>query len=126
LSIGVKCGTFSYAEILRKFELIMGVTGTLQTLSVMEKNIIRDYYDIQIHTYAPSAFGDSKFHVDKDKYIQIKTIDDFYNAIIKEIDDKLVGNTPGCKRAVLVFFETKKDLLKFNDEKRLNQMYDNF
>ena len=27
--IGVKCGKFSYAEILQNFELIMGVTGTL-------------------------------------------------------------------------------------------------
>lgn len=31
--IGVKCGKFSNAEMLNNYELIMGVTGTLESLS---------------------------------------------------------------------------------------------
>ena len=39
----IKCGTFSYAEIvkdLKSFKYIMGVTGTLKTLSPPEKKVV--------------------------------------------------------------------------------------
>ena len=37
--IGIRCGSFSYAEIPKRFQFILGVTGTLQTLSGAEKKV---------------------------------------------------------------------------------------
>jgi hypothetical protein len=36
---------------------IMGVSGTLKTMSQVEKKIISDDYNIKIFTYMPSIFG---------------------------------------------------------------------
>ena len=37
ISIRINCCSFSYAEISLQFQYIMGVTGTLETLSDLEK-----------------------------------------------------------------------------------------
>ncbi len=34
------CGSYSFAEIPFKFDVILGVTGTLESLSDIEKGII--------------------------------------------------------------------------------------
>ncbi len=38
----------------------MGVTGTLNTLSDIEKDIIQNEYKISINTYIPSVFGQNR------------------------------------------------------------------
>ena len=38
--VGIHCGSFSFAEIPHSFSYIVGVTGTLQTLSNAEKKIV--------------------------------------------------------------------------------------
>jgi hypothetical protein len=40
LCININCGSFSYAEIAHEFNFIIGVTGTLKSLSAPEKQII--------------------------------------------------------------------------------------
>lgn len=42
IAISIKCGNFSYAEIPKppQFEYIMGITGTLKTLTEPEKEVI--------------------------------------------------------------------------------------
>ena len=40
ICIGIHCGSFSFAEIPHSFSYIVGVTGTLQTLSDAEKKIV--------------------------------------------------------------------------------------
>jgi len=47
---------FSYAEIPKKFDLILGVTGTLDSLGIYEKQVIRDDYKIIKMTYTPVTF----------------------------------------------------------------------
>jgi hypothetical protein len=42
ICIRIKCGNFSYAEIPRQFQYIMGVTDTLVTLSDPEKESVDD------------------------------------------------------------------------------------
>ena len=37
IGINIKCGTFSYSEIPKKFDLILGLSGTLETLYQHEK-----------------------------------------------------------------------------------------
>lgn len=58
--LGLRCGNFSYAEIVKDFRYIMGVTGTLKTLSEDKKNIMREKYQIERFTYIPSVFGENK------------------------------------------------------------------
>ena len=58
--IGIKCGSFSYAEIPECFKFIMGVTGTLKTLSKSESNIVENVYGIMKKTFIPSVFGENK------------------------------------------------------------------
>jgi len=44
---------FSYAEIPKKFDLILGVTGTLVSLGIYEMQVIKDDYNINKMTYTP-------------------------------------------------------------------------
>ncbi|CAF3372385.1 unnamed protein product [Rotaria sp. Silwood1] len=119
ISISIKCGSFSYAEIPLQFNYIMGVTGTLETLSESEKQIIQNVYKIEKNTYTPSVFGANNliFRVKDD--IRIENSDDYFNVIKKEIDDRLVGRKSSEKRAVLVFFESKQKLKEFYESKAL-------
>jgi hypothetical protein len=39
-AIGLDCASFSYAEVPLQFNIILGVTGTLETLSQAQKDII--------------------------------------------------------------------------------------
>lgn len=113
--ISIRSGSFSYAEIPYRFDYIMGVTGTLQTLSDAEKNIIENIYRVNFKTYMPSVFGQNKrkFAMEEDIYIENK--DDYYNTLREKIDQALDGKT----RAVLVFFEDKTKLNDFYNSKNI-------
>ncbi|CAF1185261.1 unnamed protein product [Adineta steineri] len=118
ICLNIKCGNFSYAEIPLQFKFIMGVTGTLETLSDAEKEIIKNDYKIEKYTFTPSVFGANNltFRIKDD--IKIENNDDYFNVIRREIDDKLIGTSSG-KRAILVFFESAKKLKEFYESKAL-------
>ncbi len=40
--LGLKCGNFSYAEIVKNFSYIFGVTGTLKTISDEKRIIMKE------------------------------------------------------------------------------------
>lgn len=112
----VKLGSFSYAEVPFLFKAILGVTGTLDTLSSTENKIIKENYNINLKTFMPSIY-DRKVvsfekRKDEDLFIE-KTKENYYRALKKEIDRRLVGRNKGTQRAVFVFFETKKSLWSF-------------
>ena len=44
--VQVKCGSFSYAEIPRLYDQILGVTGTLESLGDFERTVIEKEYAI--------------------------------------------------------------------------------
>jgi hypothetical protein len=52
----INCSTFSYAECPLSFHYILGVTGTLDTLSPEQHKIMRNKYNIHSLTFAPSAY----------------------------------------------------------------------
>lgn len=58
--IGINTAEFSYAEVPLQFSIILGVTGTLDTLSKPEKDIIEKVYNIKHNTISPSVHGNSK------------------------------------------------------------------
>jgi energy-coupling factor transporter ATP-binding protein EcfA2 len=118
ISIGIKCGAFSYAEIPKRFNYILGVTGTLKTISKSEKQIIEEAYNIKKKTYMPSVFGENKRKFAKEADVFIENRDDYFITLREKIDFSLTEN----KRAVMVFFESKKNLNEFLNSPNLAQL----
>ncbi|KAL4456870.1 hypothetical protein ABPG74_014508 [Tetrahymena malaccensis] len=121
--IGIKCGSFSYAEIPLKFEYIVGVTGTLQTLTEPELNIIKKEYNINTFTYIPSVFGQNKRKFAEKYDVYVENSDDYYKILREQIDNNLTRNNQ--KRAVLVFFETKNKLMNFYNSPEVQSIKQN-
>lgn len=115
--VQLKCGSYSYAEMPKQFKFITGVTGTLKTLTDFEKNVISKQYGITKYTYIPSVHGQNNgaaFSEDDD--VHIKNESDYYMTIIEEINRRLKGaDGVSDSRAVLVFFESEKQLMEFRD-----------
>ncbi|ETO08017.1 hypothetical protein RFI_29373 [Reticulomyxa filosa] len=111
--LSFQIGSFSYVEIPNNFHCIMGVSGTLEILSDSEQKVIKEKYGISKYTYMPPLFGDNQLVFAKEEDIFIVSESDYFITLKKEIDDRLVGKTAETKRAVLVFFETKKQLMEF-------------
>ena len=59
----IKCGSFSYAELPQAYKCILGLTGTLETMSQPEKRVLEDTYAIKKNTYMPSVYGQSQLQV---------------------------------------------------------------
>ncbi|CAF1234543.1 unnamed protein product, partial [Didymodactylos carnosus] len=57
VGIIINCGTFSYAEMPHEFRFITGVTGTLETLAKLEKDVLENVYYVHKKTIMPSVFG---------------------------------------------------------------------
>jgi len=113
ISILVKFGTFSYAEVPLKFNSILGVTGTLETLSAPEKEIIENVYNIKFKTFIPSCYGRNNLKFSAKDNVLIENEQNHHKIIAQEISHKILGNTPGTKRAVFIVLESNKELSKF-------------
>ena len=109
ISLNIRCGTISYAELPTEFKRIFGVTGTLTELSKQQQATIKGKYKIEKYTYMPSIYGKSKR---KYSGIDIVSTLDYPITIAKRIKEGLVG-TQGGTRAALVFFQNKKALDDF-------------
>jgi hypothetical protein len=55
-AIGIESACLSYAEIPLYFNQILGVTGTLDTLSDQQLKIMKEVYNFISMTYAPSVY----------------------------------------------------------------------
>jgi len=118
LGLVIDCGQFSYAEIPKRYELILGVTGTLmpemkngpQPLGRFEQDIIRQEYRIKSQTELPSVYGERNLLFQENLHVNVtKDVEDFNNAIEQEVAKAREG------RAILVFFETEARLKAWND-----------
>jgi predicted GTPase len=125
ICITVNCGNFSYAEMPHRFEFIMGVSGTLKTLSAPEKDVVSDVYKIKKFTFSPSVYGQSNFQFREGTDIYIENADDYFNAIRREINNRLAGATKSTRRAVFVFFESQQKLMEFYNSKAMVSPFDN-
>ena len=65
--VSIKCGNFSNAHVAKRFNFLMGVTGTLKTMSPLLKQEINNMYNIKRFTYAPSVFDKKKVNFDPEK-----------------------------------------------------------
>jgi preprotein translocase subunit SecA len=107
-------GSFSYAEIpCSNFAAILGVTGTLETLSAPEKTVIENVYGIKFQTIIPSVYGRNNLRFDPKSNVCVSSEENHFQLIAREIQKKLVGQNVGTKRAVFLFFESKQELEAF-------------
>jgi len=127
LAIHVRCGEFSFATLPSMFQHILGVTGTLSDdkLPPQMKDILRQEVRIKDFTYCPSMYHEQKrdFEPTNPKYVRLaKDIDEHYNLIVDEIEDRLMPTTKmEGARSVIVFFRDADEISKFRDSSYFSQ-----
>ncbi len=52
----IKCAQFSYTEIMKSFDLIVGVTSGLTSLNKTEKHYLQEILKIKNYTVVPSMY----------------------------------------------------------------------
>ncbi len=110
----IHSASFSYAEVPKQYEGILGVSGTLNTLSKQEKEILENDYHLMKFTYLPSAYGREPVLWDKNAIgscVVVKKENQFYTTLVDEIRRRQGENT--IKRPILVFFRTKAEIEMF-------------
>ncbi|CAL6013558.1 Helicase-related_protein [Hexamita inflata] len=115
------CGSFSYAEIPKNYQHIIGVTGTLDTVSKPEMKLLTDEYNIKKFSYLPSVYGLNKLNFAKDSSDFVKIVEqkEYFTIIVSEIN-KRRQNKIGIP--VLVFFETSVKLDSFNKSREFKSI----
>ena len=109
----VHCGAFSYAEMLRGkhvFAHIIGVTGTLKTLSSAEKTIIHQVFGIERYSYMPSAYGRNKLAFRKNDGVKVEEGADYHKELLEEMNRRWRNDQP-----VMVFFNDMPALEAFKE-----------
>ena len=145
----VDCGHFGYEKIVRigeqmhEYACILGVTGTLEPImkevdgkiseqrKILERFCLREasanrpQKSLQC-TFVPSVYSKSTGRLTfldrkKNSILFVKSLDDFYVTIFKEIEDCNHEQNKDLKisRAVLVVFETSKQLEDCADSRYL-------
>lgn len=113
----IDCGAFAYAEIPNMYTFTMGVTGTLDTLTKYENDLLKRVYKLEKKTYIPSVYGENKltFRGKSSEDVRIERHAGYYIAICEQIHARLTGVSIGKQnaRAVLVFFESIPKLNAF-------------
>lgn len=108
LKFNVRCGSFSYAKLPRDFDLVMGVTGTLETMSEEERRIVKEEYDIKKLVYMPSVYGHNQ--VQTRRITAARNKDEFVKTLVEEIE------THRKNRAAIVFFDSSMELRDFSKQ----------
>ncbi|KAL1390322.1 hypothetical protein pipiens_012429, partial [Culex pipiens pipiens] len=105
-------GSMSYAKLPENFPLILGVSGTLTTLSSYEKKVVKDHYNITDLSVMPSFFGGSnlKFNETQD-FSCLNTVNEWMNAIFGRINMMVYA-----RRSVLVVFDTDLKINAFKQQ----------
>jgi hypothetical protein len=109
----IHSASFSYAEFPKYYQGILGVSGTLKTLSQQEKGILAHDYKLSKFTFLPSAYGREPILWDPNatSSIIIAKEHTFSTVLLDEIrrrqGEELV------KRPILVFFRTKAEIDMF-------------
>ncbi|XP_052567108.1 protein translocase subunit SecA-like [Culex pipiens pallens] len=107
--LNLSLGSTSYAKIPEAFPLILGVSGTLTTLSNYEKKIVNNYYNIQEMSVMSSFFGASnlKFNQATD-FNCLNSVTSWMHAIFARINTII-----NAGRSVLVIFDTDTSINAF-------------
>jgi hypothetical protein len=105
-SVTINCGKFSFAELPKGYNFILGVSGTLTSLSKLESSLLQKY-EIARLTIMPSIFGIKKKSFDEATNTSIySTKAQWHEAIDSKI--KAAKSQP-----VLIFFENAACLTEY-------------
>ena len=110
----IKCGSFLYSQIPYDFYSILGVTGTLKSLSKKEHEVMQKSYGIKKYVVMPSLFDKKgKLDYSQNKDLLILSQDRFINELYCVITRYQKNDDPSCERPVIVFFEDEDRLMQF-------------
>jgi len=87
----ITSGRYSYAEIPKKFEAVLGISGTVETTPIVQKQAIYVDYDIKYETIVPSYFGSQKLNFSTIHNVHVTNQNDYHAKIRAEIDKNLSG-----------------------------------
>ncbi|ETO00512.1 hypothetical protein RFI_36928, partial [Reticulomyxa filosa] len=93
--------------------------------SFKKQQVVEIDYDISKYTYMPSLFGHNQLIFAEEKDILIVKRCDYFTTLKKEIDNRLIGKYTNARRAALVFFESKKQLMEFYESSNFLAMKEN-
>mmetsp|Transcript_54892 Transcript_54892/g.67290 ORF Transcript_54892/g.67290 Transcript_54892/m.67290 type:complete len:1163 (-) Transcript_54892:163-3651(-) len=114
LGWSVKCGSFLYSQIPYDFYAILGVTGTLKSLSKKEHNVMQKSYGIRKYVVMPSLFDKAgKLDYSQNKDLLILSQDRFINELYSVIIRYQKNDDASCERPIIVFFEDEDRLMQF-------------
>lgn len=122
----IYCGKFSYAEVPKQYSYIMGVTGTLNNLSVQKRNLLSEFYSINKFTYMPSIYGKNQlqFAGDSIRDLKIDQTAAHFMEIVNEINIRRMhdkSDKAKVIRPIMVFFESRNKLTEFYCSKELEK-----
>uniref|UniRef100_A0A7S4GCW1 SecA DEAD-like N-terminal domain-containing protein n=1 Tax=Eutreptiella gymnastica TaxID=73025 RepID=A0A7S4GCW1_9EUGL len=96
------CGKFSYAAIPNKmYGCIVGVTGTLNTLTPSEKAILDNEYRVERLTYVPSVYNPSRTFDFTAKFVSIQPTEDAWLRAIETVVQECMHS----RQPLLVYFK---------------------
>jgi len=118
ISFPISCGSFSYAEIPKRYDCIMGVSGTLKQLGEEQLKILSEIYQIRKFTFMPSTYGRSNRRIEKT--ILASSISEHAKTICEHIlmglrSERASADSKSAERAVIVFFESMEALQDFRE-----------
>lgn len=86
LSMIINLGMYSYNKIPSQYKLILGVSGTLNDMRKLQKDLTNNTFNIQQITILPSKYGRKKLDFDETKDIYILPSQEaYYEKLIGEI-----------------------------------------
>ena len=110
-AILLDCATFSFAEVPLEYDIILGVTGTLDTLSNPQEDIIKNIYGIEHKTFSPSVHSSDPANIfnPAQNITIIKDSSEYYRMLVNEMDSTYLK----FDRPIILFFEDNEKLEKF-------------
>eukprot|EP00808_Paulinella_micropora_P005101 g56718.t1 len=132
LQISIPCGNYSYASLTKEFNVILGVTGTLEHLTPFERKVVQEGYKVEKLTFTPSIYGKSKISFGEKNAQDVGLEEKEADFFLKLKDEILLrrkvtsadGKNEESYRPVLVFFETKELMHKFANSSYGQQLED--
>ncbi len=110
----IQSGEFSYAEMIKEYDHVLGVTGTLSTLGKTEKSYLESVLQVQNFTYLPSAYTENHVEFPTDISVKCVLAKSHFATITEEIKINATSLSGGPLRPMFLFFETPEELSAYN------------
>lgn len=124
----LNCGEFSYAEMLKRYKYVLGVTGTLSTLGRTAKSQLDDLLQVSQFTYIPSVYGDNRIDFPNTSSIKCVRNEDYFATLTSEIasyrEEKTTEGENTLRRPVMIFFKSTNELMAYYTFLRENKPFD--